>query len=169
MAFSDRKFDRNSLPRALSNSLDPVTEEKIFLKSERMLKPVTGPESWSKGRRYLIAPAILAMCPFQVLPKLSGSRTIGSYDDSAFGVLPLGRATVKYVGQKDKSGWSTCSLVLRQNYLLEYERDVAGIPRGYVHLQNGKAYKHADFHNALELEFFGSPCAKADKRTVRRN
>jgi hypothetical protein len=134
-----------------------------------MLKPVAGPDTWSSGRRYLIAPAVLATCPIQVLPTLSGSNKISSFDETIFGVLELGDATMSYVGtRKASSGWSACTLILRQNYLLEYDRDagIMGRPRGFAHLQHAKAYPHQDFLNALELEFFGSPCAKSDKRKV---
>lgn len=152
----------------LSRSLDPVTEGSLLQTSQRMLKPIGGPETWGQGRRYLISPAILATCPMQVLPTLSGSHKIQTFDECVFGILELGAATMSYVGtRKQASGWSACNLVLRQNYLLEYERDTAGIPRGFAHLQNARAMAHVDFHNALELEFFGSPCAKADKRRVR--
>eukprot|EP00985_Skeletonema_marinoi_P002224 scaffold898_cov120-Skeletonema_marinoi.AAC.8 len=34
---------------------------------ERALRPVRGPESWKKGERHSIIPAILCVCPFQVL------------------------------------------------------------------------------------------------------
>ena len=156
------------LNRPISKSLD-FSSEFIIHKSQRMLKPVGGPETWNPGRRYLIAPSILATCPLQVLPKLSGSKMITTFEDTFFGILELGSATMAYLGKREDSlGWSTCTLVLRQNYLLEYEMDVGitGIPRGFAHLQNARAYPHRDFLNALELEFFGSPCAKADKRKV---
>jgi hypothetical protein len=153
----------------ISKSLDPVSEESFIHKSQRMLKPVVGPETWIPGRRYLIAPAVLATCAIQVLPSLSGSKRISTFDDSMFGILELGDATMSYVGnRKDSNGWSACTLVLRQNYLLEYDREsgVAGIPRGFAHMQYAKASPHQDFNNALELDFFGSPCAKSDKRKV---
>jgi hypothetical protein len=151
----------------LSRSLDPVVEGSLLAKSQRMLKPVVGPEAWSQGRRYLISPAILATCPMLVLPTLAGNRKITTFDESLFGALELGAATMSYIGtRKQASGWSACTLVLRQNYLLEYDRETVGTPRGFAHLQNSRAKPHVDFHNALELEFFGSPCAKADKRKV---
>ena len=37
---------------------------------ERALRPVRGPESWKKGERHSIIPAILCVCPFQVLSKV---------------------------------------------------------------------------------------------------
>lgn len=153
----------------LSKSLGIVTEEALINKSLRMLKPIAGPETWNQGRRYLIAPAILATCPLQVLSALSGSvKNLESSGDFSFGIVFLGAAAVTYVGQLRETGsWSKCTFVIRQNYLLEYEKETAGLPRGYAHLQHAVASPHEDFHNALELEFFGSPCAKADKRKVR--
>lgn len=37
---------------------------------ERALRPVKGPEHWKKGERHSIIPAILCVCPFQVLSKV---------------------------------------------------------------------------------------------------
>jgi hypothetical protein len=161
------RMARSRSSQMLSRSLDPVVEGSLLAKSQRMLKPVVGPEAWGQGRRYLISPAILATCPMQVLPTLSGNRKITSFDETVFGALELGAATMSYIGtRKQASGWSACTLVLRQNYLLEYDRDTVGTPRGFAHLQSSRASPHIDFHNALELEFFGSPCAKSDKRRV---
>lgn len=94
-----------------------------------------------------------------------------------FGCIVLGRALLSYVIQEPTSHyqqrwWSSCILILRQNYLLEYDQQtsdvVQGMPRGYAHMQYSKSYAHPDFVDALELEFYVSPCAKADKRVVRR-
>ena len=40
-----------------------------------------------------------------------------------------------------------------------------GIPRGVAHLSKSRAYP-GEFSTTLELEFYGSPCAKADKRVL---
>lgn len=37
---------------------------------ERALRPVKGPENWKKGERHSIIPAILCVCPIQVLSKV---------------------------------------------------------------------------------------------------
>ena len=149
--------------------LATVTEDIGVQRSLTMLKTIQGPESWQSGRRYLIAPAVLSACPLQVLSSLSGSaehhQTI---KESVFGVIALGRATLTYIGrQVEPLGWSTCDLVLRQNYLLEYDIDAGmqGIPRGVAHLSNSRAYP-GEFSTTLELEFYGSPCAKSDKRVL---
>lgn len=64
--------------------------------------------------------------------------------------------------------WTSCWLVLRQNYLLEFDVEQKhGMPRGYAHLQYAVCYLHADFADSVVLEFFPSPCAQADKRVVR--
>jgi hypothetical protein len=93
-----------------------------------------------------------------------------------FGCIVLGKALLSYVFQEpiqhhQQRWWSSSILVLRQNYLLEYDQQTGdvlqGLPRGYAHLQYSLSYAHPDFLDALELEFFVSPCAKADKRVVR--
>mmetsp|Transcript_38952 Transcript_38952/g.43069 ORF Transcript_38952/g.43069 Transcript_38952/m.43069 type:complete len:785 (-) Transcript_38952:464-2818(-) len=153
----------------VSKSLEPMSEEYLRYNSRPLLKAILGPETWKENRRYLIIPAILATCPLGVMSTLSGSREIKDFDDSPFGILKLGAATMTFVvGQQrvDNSGWSACSLELRQNYLLEYDRDSTGIPRGFAHLQYARASPHADFLNALELEFYGSPCVRGDKRKL---
>lgn len=152
------------------SSLPTVTEDVVVTKSTRILKPVQGPESWEDGRRYLIAPAALSVCPLQVLSRISGHKYLEDYTDSAFGTVELGKATVKYVGaQQHYSGsWVTCKFLLKQNYLLEYNADgsVTAAPRGFAHLQYANCYPHPDFNDALELEFYASPCARSDKRVV---
>jgi hypothetical protein len=161
----------------------------------RMLKPIEGTDSWQSGRRYLIAPAALAACPLSVVASLSGTicRTAAqaatttmseSTSESststlkmrttAFGTIDLGDALITYVGEKHHLSlgkWSSCRLVLRQNYLLEYDAStpiLSGLPRGFCHLECAQAYAHEDFADALELQFFASPCAKADQRVVRK-
>jgi hypothetical protein len=65
--------------------------------------------------------------------------------------------------------WTSCWLVLRQNYLLEFDVEHKhAVPRGYAHLQYAVSYLHADFADSVVLEFFPSPCAHADKRVVRK-
>jgi len=149
------------------SSLPTVNEDVVVLKSTRVLKPVLGPESWDAGRRYLIAPAALSTCPLQVLSSLS-QKYVQDYTDTVFGTVELGTATVKYVGNKIAGGWSTCTFLLKQNYLMEYdvEASITATPRGFAHLQYARCYPHHDFPDALELEFYASPCARSDKRVV---
>jgi hypothetical protein len=158
--------------------LETVDEHNISIhKSMRMLKPVTGTESWESGRRYLIAPAALAACPLTVINRLSGGlvqsakEAVETTPSQPFGSIDLGDCLMTYVGDTHHLSlgqWSSCKLVLRQNYLLEFDASapITGIPRGYVHLQHAQAHVHADFQNSLELDFYASPCAKADRRTV---
>lgn len=139
-------------------------------KATRILKPLQGPESWEAGRRYLNAPAAFAVCPLQVLSMFNFKQDyVPDYTDSAFGTIELGTATVKYVGKKvANTSWSTCKFLLKQNYLMEYDVDgsVSAAPRGFAHLQYARCYPHHDFADALELEFYASPCARSDKRVV---
>jgi hypothetical protein len=165
-------FGASSLP------LETVDEQNISIhKSMRVLKPVQGTDAWEAARRYLIAPAALAACPLTVINRLSGGTVHSAREATeartpqVFGVIDLGACLMTYTGTAHNLSlgqWSSCRLVLRQNYLLEFEASapIAGPPRGYIHLQHARAYMHADFQNALELDFFASPCAKADRRTV---
>lgn len=164
---------KNSMrPSGLSRSvpLQTVTEDMVIQRP--MLKPIQGPESWQPERRYLIAPAALSSCPPQVLANLSWTAAhLTTMNESAFGMIQLGRASLAHVGgaarTEEPFGWSHCDLVLRQNYLLEYDTDVdmRGIPRGVAHLPHARAYP-GDFATSLELEYYNSPCAKADQRIL---
>lgn len=163
-------------PLSTSLPLEPVDEGNISIhKGLRLLKPIEGTSAWQEGRRYLISPAALAQCPLSVVSKLSGSEVMNASAaasrSSGFGIIDLGKVLATYVGEKhhlSKGKWSSCRLVLRQNILLEYDMDtpITGLPRGFVHLQYAVAYAHADFADALELQFFASPCAKADQRVL---
>jgi hypothetical protein len=182
LAMSERKFRP---PLNLSTSLPPeaADEQNISIhRSLRLLKPVEAADTWQTGRRYLISPAALAACPLSVVTSLSGTRstrtvaeaatdTGGDEEASCFGIIDLGEALITYVGEHHHLSlgrWSSCRLVLRQNFLLEYDvsTPTQGLPRGFAHLQYAIAYPHDDFPDALELQFFASPCAKADQRVV---
>jgi calcium/calmodulin-dependent protein kinase I len=143
-----------------------------------LLKPIQGTDDWQPGRRYLIAPAALSACPLPSISKLGGSlvrsasEACTSSNLKGFGTVNLGDALMTYVGEKHHLSlgkWSSSKLVLRQNYLFEYDTStpINGLPRGYVHLQYSVAYAHVDFSDVLELQFYGSPCAKSDHRTLR--
>jgi hypothetical protein len=161
--------------------LETVDEHNLSIhKGMRLLKPIEGTETWEQGRRYLIAPAALAACPLTVINKLSGGfcqtaaqAAATTTSQQAFGAIDLGDALITYVGDKHHLSlgkWSSCRLVLRQNYLMEYDGATpitSGLPRGFCHLQHAVAYKHNDFPDVLELQFYASPCAKADQRVVR--
>jgi hypothetical protein len=147
-------------------SLPVVNEDVVMNRLIHVLKPFKGPESWEEGHRYFfIAPAALSLCPLQVLSQLHAVKE-QDYTESVFGSIELGTATVKYVGPKYHD-WSTCNFLSKQNYLMEYESGgMTGTPRGVAHLQFAKCYPHDDFSDALELEFYASPCARANKRVV---
>ncbi|KAL3943195.1 MAG: hypothetical protein SGBAC_002725 [Bacillariaceae sp.] len=156
--------------------LAPVHEDGISVQHNmRLLKPLLSTEHWEAGRRYLIAAAALATCPVSVVDKLSGT-TVHSPKEaaaahSAFGTIQLGKALMTYVGQSRRLSagkWSSCNLVLRQNYLLEYDVDAPknALPRGFAHLQLATAYASPEIPNSLELHFFASPCAQSDPRML---
>jgi serine/threonine protein kinase len=158
-------------------SLDTVHEDAVAIKSDaRVLKAVQGVDVWQHGRRYLIAPAALAACPLSVMQTISSRQEPltpgqGAVSESAFGTVLLGECLITYVDSPRHSTsqlWSTAVLQLRQNYLLEYAADsgTRGAPRGFAHLQLARCRVHENFHDALLLEFYASPCAKADARTL---
>ena len=178
-AYSERHLTE---PINVSTSLplETVDENSIAIhKGMRLLKPVEATDTWQQGRRYLIAPAALASCPLTVVNKLSGTlvqtaaEATNGNTPQAYGAIDLGEALITYVGEKHHLSlgkWSSCRLALRQKYLLEFDCSTAltGLPRGFAHLEHAIAYPHADFPDALELQFYASPCAKSDQRVVSR-
>eukprot|EP00529_Nitzschia_sp_RCC80_P007402 CAMPEP_0113476750 /NCGR_PEP_ID=MMETSP0014_2-20120614/19836_1 /TAXON_ID=2857 /ORGANISM="Nitzschia sp." /LENGTH=1341 /DNA_ID=CAMNT_0000369789 /DNA_START=297 /DNA_END=4322 /DNA_ORIENTATION=- /assembly_acc=CAM_ASM_000159 len=168
----------NSMPHLASASLplETVDEQNVSIhKGMRLLRAIAGTKNWEQDRRYLITPAILSSCSLPVINKLSGPRVLSAPDavqsPSSFGIIDLGEALMTYVGEKHHLSlgkWSSCRLVLRQNYLFEYDVDtpITGSPRGFCHLQHAVAYPHQDFYDALELQFYASPCAKGDQRVL---
>jgi hypothetical protein len=177
LAISERNL-RPPVNVSTSLPFETVDEASISIhKTMRLLKPIEATETWQQGRRYLTAPAAMAACPLTVVSSMSGTKietvtqAAHSQANRGFGIIDLGEALITYVGEKHhlSSGkWSSCRLVLRQNFLLEYDTDtpIQGLPRGFAHLQFAVAYPHEDFADALELEFYASPCAKADQRVV---
>lgn len=159
-----------------SLQLEPVDEQSILIQTSlRLLKPVQGCESWQTGRRYLIAAAAMASCPMTVVDKLAGTLKLSAEEATSssvcFGTVNLGEALTTYVGEKHHLSlgkWSSCTLMLRQNYLLEYDISApsTSLPRGFAHLQYATAYASPEFPDSLELHFFASPCAKSDPRVV---
>jgi hypothetical protein len=86
-----------------------------------------------------------------------------------FGMTVLGKATVSLADLSKELGvWSTSVFVLRQNFLLEYEEgdNLAGRPRGFAHLDNAIATSDENSTNALQLEYYLSPCLKDKSKTV---
>ena len=168
---------QNSPKDFLSQSL-PLTDHHPLQKNTRLLKPIQSADAWKQGRRYLIAPAALAACPLSTINMLTGpcsesaKEAAASTDPpKASGAIELGDAFMTYVGDKYHltcGKWSSCRLVLRQNYLFEYDLSSPsnGPPRGIAHLQHAIAYSHKDFDDALELHFYASPCAKVDLRVL---
>ena len=119
-----------SLQSSPATSRDSVD----IAKGMRILKPILGVESWQQGRRYLIAPAVLAACPLQVFSTFSAKEKLLSAEEAAsrgtsiFGGILLGECLLSYVGiQKNQTSrvqqWSSATLVLVRNYLLEFDPD----------------------------------------------
>jgi Protein kinase domain len=171
-------------------------------KARRILKPIAGVDYWQTGRRYLIAPAVLAACPTTTAVAFMLGSTFmmtshhgpvqqsrAANDDAAataqssvynpFATIVLGDCLLSYVAAPKSSNglatvqppqWSTAQLVVRQNYLLEYDVGAnvrTSLPRGYAHLQFASTVVSPNhFDDTLELHFFGSPCAKDDARIL---
>ena len=184
LAFSERSL-RPAVNVSTSLPLEAVDELNISVhRSLRLLKPIESTDTWQTGRRYLISPAVLAACPLSVVNTLSGSQrpltaqeaasgNCDGLDTSCFGTIDLGDALITYVGENHHLSlgkWSSCRMVLHQNFLLEYDSStsIQGLPRGFAHLEHAVAYPHHDFPDALELQFYASPCAKSDQRVVRK-
>jgi calcium/calmodulin-dependent protein kinase I len=231
-------------------------------RQSRILRPFNRVDSWQPGRRYLIAPAILAACPTAVWHSLGGgsscslSSNSGSTNDASspfihyrpdasplsaqqaavaiaendssnqglFQRIVLGDCLISHgvLGAKGARStqpsriaaqWSSACLVLQQNYLLEFPQGTFGDkksanasstttsatvaegaattalaaaeaasaatpsmmqhyqqqqaqPRGYAHLEFSQTFAQDDFCDALELQYYASPCAKKDLRVV---
>ena len=149
-----------------------VTEGVPVGDEGRTLRPLLGTDKWQSGRRYLIGPAALVACPDMVSHwKQEAVPAFQATDHtSRFGTVLLGRCSLCYGGPEHSSEnvmWSSASLVLRQNYLLEFDAEQSATqPRGYAHLQYAAAFPHGTLADVLELQFYGSPCAKSDKRVL---
>ena len=194
--------------------LAPVCED-VAVTPLRVLLPFEGIDTWKKDRSYLVAPAVLNMCPLSVLNlfssdsdksqqktrRLSGlsellnSAEISSSDDDdstlsltealslpdalhddstfLFGKITLGKAIVAILGTQkftdETYGWLSGKFVIRQNYLLEYKEhdDTGSRPHGYAHLEYSTVQAHEEFHDLLQLQFYGNPWKKEDRRVVR--
>jgi len=160
-------------------SLKPVTEE-VAPPGPCMLKPISGTETWLKDRRYLIGPAVIAVCPTSVLSclPLGGGRGVGASFGTSGGLAALesmttdeihpyrrvtiGKALVSSIRNDGELSHSVSAvLVLRQNYLFEYAEGV-GLnerPGAFAHLQNSLSYPHDTSETELFLEYYESPCA----------
>ena len=52
---------------SISETSPQTTLADANISPERSLRPLKGPEHWTKGERHAIIPAVLCMCPIQVL------------------------------------------------------------------------------------------------------
>ena len=66
--------------------------------TERALRPVRGPESWKKGERHSIIPAILCVCPFQVLSKIMSDDSVNPPSGVSSGQSLLSSSPVRGYG-----------------------------------------------------------------------
>jgi hypothetical protein len=107
-----------------------------------LLTPVEGPDAWIENRRYLMAPAIMAICPIHIYSLFQGTRSESDGGTNRmFEKLELGIAEAAQIVAKgllkEEYEWSSRYFVLHQNYLLEYDTiDRNCRPRGFAFLQN---------------------------------
>jgi serine/threonine protein kinase len=172
--------NQRSSSSLLSRSLptESAAEQTAMNRNARLLKPIQSTEAWAQGRRYLIAPAALASCPPSTIVGLTGLSSQSATEAATSmdpprvsGAIELGNCFMTYVGDKYHltfGKWSSCRLVLRQNYLFEYDlaAPLTTLPRGIAHLQHATAHVQPDYEDALELHFYASPCAKVDHRVL---
>ena len=122
--------------------LKPVTEG-VAPPGPCALKPISGTETWLKDRRYLIGPAVIAVCPTSILSSLplgvGGGIGVGIGTSSGLAALEsttteeihpyrrvtVGKAFVSSIRNDGEMSYSaSVVLVLRQNYLFEYAEGV---------------------------------------------
>lgn len=126
--------------------------------SKVILTPVEGPGEWVEKRRYLMAPAIMAICPSHVYSLFQNESCCLS--NSIFGMLDLGLAEVAQIISKglleENYNWSSGMFVLRQNYLLEYNKDdcPTSRPKGFAFLQNASIRRTESTHDTLRLDYY---------------
>jgi hypothetical protein len=126
--------------------------------SKVILTPLEGPGEWVEKRRYLMAPAIMAICPSQVYSLFQNEACCLS--NSIFGMLDLGLAEVAQIISKglleENYNWSSGMFVLRQNYLLEYNKDDYPIsrPKGFAFLQNASIRRTESSYDTLRLDYY---------------
>ena len=108
-----------------------------------VLTPIEGPDHWESNRRYLMAPAIMAICPSNVYSLFQDTRKDASQDnrDAIFHSKNLGVAQVSQIKPsglvKEEYHWTSRHFVLHQNYLLEHEKP-SERPKGSEVLQIGR-------------------------------
>ena len=168
----------------------PIEQLARRNKEKTFLTPVEGTESWTKGNRYLIVPALLVHCPSSALKyfwntndplasldlppsKLNSLRKFGdATETSCFRRRLLGSAVGVQLSpssmMNDDYDWFYRKFILCQNFLLEYgvNDDIHGQPCGYIHLQSTLISAHPIFVNALEIEFDKAPYSLGPKRKV---
>lgn len=107
------------------DSLAAVAEESLPI-----LTPIEGPDHWESNRRYLMAPAIMAICPSNVYSLFQDTRKDASQDnrDAIFHSKNLGVAQVSQIKPsglvKEECHRTSIDFVFHQNYLLEHDKNL---------------------------------------------
>jgi tRNA A-37 threonylcarbamoyl transferase component Bud32 len=165
----------------------------VQLSSNTILRPVRGVETWMKGRRYLLGPAVYAACHPQTLLHLqspvaplaghvtdglsslllSSHATTTTTTDICLGDCWLSNAAIhdntKQSSLSSSSEWTNAHLIVRQNYLLDFasaDSITTCGPRGMLHLAYAVARPHEHFADTIYLSCYGSPCAQADPKRL---
>ena len=136
------------------DSLTAVAEESL-----PFLTPIEGPDQWESNRRYLMAPAIMAICPSNVYSLFQDTRKDASQDnrDAIFHSKNLGVAQVSQIKPsglvKEEYHWSSRHFVLHQNYLLEHDKP-SERPKGFAFLQNCSIRKVEETNTLLRFDYY---------------
>jgi len=151
-------------------------EDVEIVHKERVLQPVVGCDQWKSGRRYLIGPAALVACPFSIRNQVWQSKAVPAREAvckvaSRFQDIVLGDCLLSVsptIVHGPVHSWSSARLVLRQNYLLEYDSgcEEIGFPRGYAHLESSTCVVHSYFADTIELRYFTTPCTRSDPKVL---
>jgi serine/threonine protein kinase len=139
-----------------------------------VLKALTRVEQWLPGRRYLMAPAVLGACPnvWTCTNDNSSVQHLGTCllanQNKNSNSISSSNNNNNDDNEQQHQQWSTAVLVVHHNYLLEYSNSDSDntVIRGYAHLAYSTSHAHPTDPHVLTLAFYGSPCARADARSV---
>lgn len=141
--------------------LTPVKEEIDILESSSVvLQPIEGVDSWSETSKNLIFPALAAKCKPYIFKSFQSNTTYPTCDyKSRFENIMMGPVQISKEHHKEMKAeqlkWRNAYFELRQNYLMEYPKDLdsSSRPCGYAFLQDATITPYTQIKNALRLEY----------------
>ena len=157
--------DKRDLLASVSEDSDP---------SSTTLTPIRSTDHWVEGTRYLMAPAIIAACPNEVMSLFQEEDASNSCSNQLFERINMGSAEVAQIVSKgllkEDYKWSSGKFVLQQNYLLEYaiEENVVARPRGFAFLQNASIRRHDKFVNTIIIDFYQNHPESSIRKSVSK-